>query len=149
MTTTAEMREALVEISTALGNAVTGSQDSEQPHATLIASIDQIRGFVNAMASSVTDEPAAAAMVGELVQAPGLVLDCAVCIQDARNKEAMGEIALPVLPARTVINGLALCDDRHKIVTPLQHAAQQAGGLLLPGQQGPMPGPFGPINGKG
>lgn len=149
MTTTDEMRQSLIEISTALGNAVTGAAQSELPHATLVASIDQIRGFVNAMANSVADEPAAAAMVGELIQAPGIVLDCAVCIQDARNKEAMGEIALPVLRARTVINGLAFCDDRHKIVTPLQHAAQQAGGIIVPGQGGPMPGPFGPINGKG
>lgn len=148
MTTTDEMREALVAISTQLANAVTGAADSTDPHATLVATIDQIRGFVNAMANSVTEEPSAA-MVGELIQAPSLRLDCAVCIQDSRNKEAMGEIALPVLPARTVINGLAFCDDRHKIVTPLQHAAQQAGGLVLPGQQGPMPGPFGPINGKG
>lgn len=147
MTTTTEMREALTAISTQLANAVTGAAQSELPHATLVASIDQIRGFVNAMANSVTDEPAAG--VGELVQAPGIVLDCAVCIQDARNREAMGEIALPVLRARTVINGLAFCDDRHKIVTPMQHAAQQAGGIIVPGQGGPMPGPFGPINGQG
>lgn len=148
MTTTAEMRQALTEISTQLANAVTGAATSELPHATLVASIDQIRGFVNAMANAVTEEPAEPA-VGELVQAPAFTLDCAVCIQDARNREAMGEIALPVLPARTVINGLAFCDDRHKIVTPMQHAAQQAGGIIVPGQQGPMPGPFGPINGRG
>ena len=149
MTTTQEMREALTAISTHLGNAVTGATDSAEPYTTLVASIDQIRGFVGAMAASVTEEPTPGVMVGELVQAPGFALDCAVCIQDSRNREAMGEIALPVLPARTVINGLAFCDDRHKIVTPLQHAAQQAGGIIVPGQGGAMPGPFGPINGKG
>lgn len=146
MTTTTEMREALVAISTQLGNAITGSQASEQPHATLVASLDQIRGFVGAMAEAITDEPPT--MFGEAKQVDS-VLWCALCIQDARNREAVGEIPLPIHPAATLINGNALCDveGRHRIITPTQFAAQQASGLLLPGQM--PPGALGPLNGQG
>ncbi|MGH3436859.1 MAG: hypothetical protein ACRDRN_10385 [Sciscionella sp.] len=146
MTSIDEMRQALAAISTQLGNAVTGAAEGAEPYTTLVASIDQIRGFVNAMANSVTDEDEPT--TGQAEQ-PVTALWCAGCIQDARNREAMGEIPLQIHPARTVINGLAVCDadGRHRIVTAVQFAAQQAGGLLLPGQL--PPGGLGPLNGHG
>ena len=140
MTTATEMREALVEISTALGNAVTGSAQSELPHAALVASIDQIRGFIGGMADTITDE----LMVGEVAATP--VLLCAGCTQDARNMESAGNIPLPIHPATTIINGVAICDveGRHRIVTQLQHQVAQASALIGPdGQQLPR------LNGTG
>ena len=140
MTTATEMREALVEISAALGNAVTGSGQSELPHAALVASIDQIRGFITGLADTVTDE----VMVGEVRATP--VLLCAGCTQDARNMESAGKTPLPIHPAATIINGVAICDveGRHRIVTQLQHAVAQASGLIgLDGQQLPR------LNGAG
>ncbi|SRR5579883_1988724 len=138
MTTTDEVRQALTEISNVLGDAVTSAQGSEDPFATITGQIDQIRGFVNAMALTVTDiEPDPNATVHNR---PGALL-CASCIQNARDAEAAGRMPLPIYPASTVVQGIALCDveGRHRIVTAVQHAVAQRSSLILPGQQ-PMPG---------
>lgn len=138
MTTTEEVRGALTEISNVLGNAVTASAVSADPYAALVGQIDQIRGFINAMAAKVTDletDPNAT-----MHNTPGALM-CSNCIQDARNAEAMGRMPLPIYPAKTIAQGLAICDveGRHRIVTAVQHAAAQASRLILPGQQ-PMGG---------
>ena len=138
MTTTEEVRSALTEISNVLGNVVTNSASTPDPYAALVGQIDQIRGFINAMADKVTDlEPDPNATTDNR---PGAML-CAQCIQDARNAEAMGRMPLPIYPMRTVVQGLGVCDveGRHRIVTAIQHAAAQASRLILPGQQ-PMGG---------
>ena len=146
MTTTAEVREAFATISNKLGELVTTSAASEDPFTALVGHLDQVRGFIDAMAAQVEIDPSP--MAGELVQAPGLRLDCSSCIQEARNAEAMGQSPLPIHPARTLAAGLAICDveGRHRIVTPVQHAAAQASRLVLPGQPGQQ---LPPMNGQG
>lgn len=60
-------------------------------------------------------------------------LQCAACIQDARNAEAYGQPIPEIHPAATTVGGNSICDVRHRIGTPAQAAAAQASGLLLPG----------------
>jgi hypothetical protein len=60
------------------------------------------------------------------------VLYCAGCIQEARKANTAGAEPQPVLPARTVVGGNALCESRHKIGTPAELATQRTGGLALP-----------------
>lgn len=134
MTTTDEVFEAFVSINTILADAISSARSTDDPFATLVAHIDQVRAFVNDMADAVGNvEPSRAA------SAP--VLQCSACIQDARNAEASGQTPLPILPAATIVNGLALCDveGRHRIVTAVQAAVAQRSGILLPGQGGQMP----------
>lgn len=137
MTTTEEVQEAFASISSILADAISSASASEDPFATLVAHIDQARGFINDMADA----------LGEVEPDPNATgrpaLRCAPCIQDARNAEATGQIPLPILPGTTIINGLAVCDveGRHRVVTAVQHAVAQRSGILLPGQNnGPMPG---------
>jgi hypothetical protein len=136
MSTTAEIREAFATISNKLGELITTAGQSEDPFTALVGHIDQVRGFIDAMAARVEIEPGP--------QASGLL--CSSCIQEARNAEASGHAPLPIHPARTLAAGLAICDveGRHRIVTPVQHAAAQASKLLLPGQPGQLP----PMNGQ-
>lgn len=133
MTTTAEVRDAFTSISNTLAAAITVAQGTDDPAAALVAHIDQVRAFVDAMAKTLDLQPAAA------ITAP--VLQCSACIQDQRNAEANGEPPKPILPAATVVNGLALCDveGRHRIVTAVQAAVAQRSSILLPGQNGQMP----------
>lgn len=128
MTTATEMRRALAEISTTLGNAVTGSGHCESPHTALVGSIDQIRGFIDALAEKVTDE----VMVGEIAGSPALL--CFLCINEARTAEALGREPRPIRPAATITQGMAICDaeGRHRIVIP----PGAASGLVVPGQNG-------------
>lgn len=137
MTSTAEVRDAFATISNTLAAAVTAAHGTDDPLGVLIAHIDQVRGFIDGMAKTVSVEP-------ETTTQPASVgLSCSACIQDARNSEAAGQTARPILPAATIINGLALCDveGRHRIVTAVQHAVAQRSGILLPGQNnGPTPG---------
>lgn len=102
-------------------------------------------------ASVAARDNAIRALDAEVASRP-IQLQCAACIQDARNLEAAGQPMLPILPAVTVVNGLALCDveGRHRIMTPAQAMAQQASGLLLPqpGQQLPPMNGFGRPNGN-
>jgi hypothetical protein len=67
-------------------------------------------------------------------------LSCAGCTQDARNMESAGNTPLPIHPAATIINGVAICDveGRHRIVTQLQHHVAQASALIGPDGQ-PLP----------
>jgi hypothetical protein len=87
--------------------------------------------WAHALAETRRDLDAATARTG-LGQPQLGVLYCAGCIQEARKANAAGAEPQPVLPARTVVGGNALCENRHKIGTPAQLAAQRTGGLALP-----------------
>lgn len=132
MTTTADVRQAFVTISNTLAVAITAANGTDNPAAALTAHIDQVRAFVDAMATTLDLRPEAAPA------APAL--QCSACIQDARNAEANGQISQPILPAATIVNGLALCDveGRHRIVTAVQHAVAQSSAIWKPGD--PLPG---------
>lgn len=139
MTTAAEFRAGLAEISNTIGMVVTASKDAPDPYSALVAHLDQVRGFIDQMSTTVTSEPDPDARVQG--PRPGM-LWCASCIQQARDAEAAGRMPLPINPAATIAQGMAICDveGRHRIVTAVQHAVAQSSRLLLPGQGGPMPG---------
>ncbi len=65
-------------------------------------------------------------------------LQCAACLQQAADAEALGKTPEPILPAVTVVQGMAICNERHRIVSQ----ATAAGSLLIP-QNGHLPGGFG------
>lgn len=130
MTTTAEVRDAFATLSNKLAELATLAKGSEDPFTSLVGHLDQVRGFINAMAEQVEIDEA---------PAPASGLLCAQCIQDSRNAEAAGQMAKPIHPAVTMVQGMAICDveGRHRIVTAIQHVAAQSSRLLLPGQLPP------------
>lgn len=66
---------------------------------------------------------------------PGGLL-CFLCINDARTAEVLHQVPLPILPATTITNGMAICDaeGRHRITVKPQS------GLITPDQNGQLNG---------
>lgn len=133
MTTTTEFRAALTEISTVLGNVVTASQSSEQPYAALVAHLDQVRTFVDQMASNVTDpkvRPNAEALP-EVSK-----LECFGCVAARAQAEAQGTPAdkLPEInPAVFVVQGTSMGRCHVQLTSGPVIPGRTPGGIILGG----------------
>lgn len=63
-----------------------------------------------------------------VAQPPAPVLQCAACLQQAADAHALRQPIPPVHPAATIVQGMAICNVTHRIVSQ----ATAASALLVP-----------------
>lgn len=73
------------------------------------------------------------------------VLLCLYCHVDRHNAQRAGLPMPPLRPAQLVVDGNGACIGHFEIVDGPVMPDRTAGGIVLPGQSGPMP----PMNGQG
>lgn len=115
MTSAAQFTQMLTEISSALGNGLQAAAGNQNPFATMVGIVDQIRGFVDQAAKTLAQETAVPT---------GQVIWCSQCVGDAM---ASGRTDYEIRPAMTILAGQAICNVApHSIVTMTPAAAAAA-----------------------